>query len=145
MYGIFTYIYHKNHRKVDKYIMHGWYGIGKVHKKFEFFRLKESLCPIAISCGFTTVRPGKSKVMNQPSAQQSAMENRCFCSPNRKKKVKDSFGNLLCHIAQKCTTEWNIFSTMDPEPIEITTGCKENVDNRKSMHSKMVKRWKDRY
>ena len=27
MYGIFTYIYHKNQLNVGKYTMHGWYGI----------------------------------------------------------------------------------------------------------------------
>ena len=26
MYGIFTYIYHKNQPNVDKYAIHGWYG-----------------------------------------------------------------------------------------------------------------------
>ena len=28
MYGIFTYIYHKNQLNVAKYTIHGWYGIG---------------------------------------------------------------------------------------------------------------------
>ena len=28
MYGIFTYIYHKNHLNVGKYTIHGWYGLG---------------------------------------------------------------------------------------------------------------------
>ena len=27
MYGIFTYIYHKNQPNVGKYTIHGWYGI----------------------------------------------------------------------------------------------------------------------
>ena len=27
MYGIFTYIYHKNQPNADKYTIHGWYGI----------------------------------------------------------------------------------------------------------------------
>ena len=26
MYGIFTYIYHKNQPNVGKYTIHGWYG-----------------------------------------------------------------------------------------------------------------------
>ena len=29
MYGIFTYIYHKNHPNVGKYTIHGWYGYCK--------------------------------------------------------------------------------------------------------------------
>ena len=29
MYGIFTYIYHKIKPNVDKYSIHGWYGIVK--------------------------------------------------------------------------------------------------------------------
>jgi len=28
MYGIFTYIYHKNQPNVGKYTIHGWYGNG---------------------------------------------------------------------------------------------------------------------
>ena len=32
MYGIFTYIYHKNHPNVGKYTIHGSYGIGKAHE-----------------------------------------------------------------------------------------------------------------
>ena len=28
MYGIFTYIYHKNHPNVGRYTIHGWYGVG---------------------------------------------------------------------------------------------------------------------
>ena len=27
MYGIFTYIYHKNQPNVGKYTIHGWYGV----------------------------------------------------------------------------------------------------------------------
>ena len=27
MYGIFTYVYHKNQPNVDKYTIHGWYGL----------------------------------------------------------------------------------------------------------------------
>ena len=27
MYGIFTYIYHKNQPNVGKYAIHGWYGL----------------------------------------------------------------------------------------------------------------------
>ena len=27
MYGIFTYIYHKNRPNVGKYTIHGWYGV----------------------------------------------------------------------------------------------------------------------
>jgi len=27
MYGIFTYIYHRNEPNVGKYTIHGWYGI----------------------------------------------------------------------------------------------------------------------
>ena len=27
MYGIFTYIYHKNQPNVGKYTIHGWYGL----------------------------------------------------------------------------------------------------------------------
>jgi len=26
MYGVFTYIYHKNKLNVEKYTIHGWYG-----------------------------------------------------------------------------------------------------------------------
>ena len=26
MYGIFTYVYHKNQPNVGKYTIHGWYG-----------------------------------------------------------------------------------------------------------------------
>ena len=30
MYGIFTYIYHKNQPNVGTYTIHGWYGLGGV-------------------------------------------------------------------------------------------------------------------
>ena len=30
MYGIFTYIYHKNQPNVGKYTIHGWYGLWSV-------------------------------------------------------------------------------------------------------------------
>ena len=33
MYGIFTYIYHKNQPNVGKYIIHGSYGYGKDEKR----------------------------------------------------------------------------------------------------------------
>ena len=30
MYGIFTYIYHKNQPNVGTYTIHGWYGLGQI-------------------------------------------------------------------------------------------------------------------
>ena len=42
MYGIFTYIYHKNQPNVEKYTTHGWYAIFKDTNRFtnRFFRAK---------------------------------------------------------------------------------------------------------
>ena len=31
MYGIFTYMYHRNQPNVGKYTIHGWYGIHTIH------------------------------------------------------------------------------------------------------------------
>ena len=49
MYGIFTYIYHKNQPNVGKYTIHGWYGICKhtivrlVHKTFLEFSVGDTV------------------------------------------------------------------------------------------------------
>ena len=39
MYGIFTYIYHKNQPNVGKYTIHGWYGI--FFKRFKLHTLSQ--------------------------------------------------------------------------------------------------------
>ena len=36
MYGIFTYMYHKNQPNVGKYAIHGWYGTGIAFEKEQF-------------------------------------------------------------------------------------------------------------
>ena len=40
MYGIFTYIYHKNQPNVGKYTIHGWYGIGKNGRGVVFSKMQ---------------------------------------------------------------------------------------------------------
>ena len=44
MYGIFTYIYHRNQPNVGKYTIHGWYGY--INNKDDRIRIaKNILCP----------------------------------------------------------------------------------------------------
>ena len=39
MYGIFTYMYHKNRLNVGKYTIHGWYGLRNLRNFWTLFFL----------------------------------------------------------------------------------------------------------
>ena len=50
MYGIFTYIYHKNQPNVGKYTIHGWYGVWSPKESVVFLTTNVSFLDTHIFC-----------------------------------------------------------------------------------------------
>ena len=90
MYGIFTYIYHKNQPNVGKYTIHGWYGIF-----FKRFKL------LAIS---TRVENG-SWELHAPPRDFRKGRKALLCPPEKLKRMFD--GNR--HASKQWVSSWHIY------------------------------------
>ena len=89
---------------------------------------------------------------NQHVTKKPRWRKQVFSVHQIKQNLKDSFGNLLTYVTLPKEVYYlrTRSGTSSPpwsrEPIEITTGCKENFSTTVNQCIlKMVKRWKDRY
>ena len=66
MYGIFTYIYHKNQLNVGKYTIHGWYGSEPPSKVFQILQTLKWSVNRQVTPLVGGARKGPQKIWNFP-------------------------------------------------------------------------------
>ena len=98
MYGIFTYVYHKNPPNAGKYTIHGWYGKNTCHIIPTWVRFME-----------------ETLVGMKKSPFQKPMKNIKNSSVNYKLQPSKSL-NTTCKVGHSCTSTKDI-PDKSPNPL----------------------------